>query len=141
MEISEGEGWRLLVDRQRSPYAALIGGQGWACELTGAELRALQEAIRRLKDQHRALAGELMAEEDLELDIELPLATPEGGAEGSLWLGLSGDRQRWSLRLVLSAGPGGRSVEGSWSVDASQAFAAALEPLRTSDADPVDQHC
>ncbi|KEF43101.1 MAG: hypothetical protein ER33_02550 [Cyanobium sp. CACIAM 14] len=153
MEILEGEGWRLQVDPARAPYPALIGGHGWASELTGAELRALRLGLQRLLEQHRALAGGLMAEEALDLELELRIgpergdapgvehAKRHGGDGGSLWLGLSGDRHRWSLRLVLTPAPGCRAIEGSWGIAASGAFAAALERLRPADLDGRNQDC
>ena len=141
MEISEGEGWRLQVDPARSPYAALIGGERWACELSAAELRSLREGVLRLTAQHTALSGTLMAEEALELELELPLAAAGGGDGGSLWLALSGDRHHWSLRLVLTPAEAVRGIEGAWGTAASRAFAAALERLRPDELDRGDQDC
>ncbi len=141
MEISEGEGWRLQVDPARSPYGALIGGEGWASELSAAELRSLREGVLRLAAQHAALAGSLMAEEALELELELPLAAAGGGDGGSLWLALCGDRRHWSLRLVLTPAAAVRGIEGTWGAAASRAFAAALERLRPDELDRGDQDC
>jgi hypothetical protein len=64
------------------------------------------------------LADQLMAEEQLQLCLE----------QGQWWLELSGDRQRWALRFVLS-GDGlaaGRGAEGHWPAPASGAFVQAL---------------
>lgn len=141
MEICEGQGWRLVVDASRTPYTALIGGEGWACELTGAELLALQQASGRLTAQHVALAGTLMAEEAIEIELELPIGDPCSDAGGSLWLGLRGDRGSWSLQLVLTPEPGSRGIEGGWKPAASAAFAAALERLRPAGRGGGDQDC
>ena len=127
------------MDPSRSPYTALIGGEGWACELTGAELLALQRASGRLTAQHVALAGTLMAEEAIDIDLELPIGDPGSKAGGSLWLGLQGDRGSWSLQLVLTPEPGVRGVEGGWTAPASAAFAAALERLRPAERAGGDQ--
>ena len=127
MEVCQGDGWRLVVDLARHPYIALIGGSDWAVELTRDELDILWRATRRLRLQHAALSDQLMAEESLELDLELPLLKAGPGA--SFWMALEGDRQHWSLRFVLSPGAGARAVEGGWSVAASAPFAAALEGL------------
>lgn len=130
MRVQEGEGWRLVVDPARDPFSVLIGGEGWAAELTGGEARALGRGVSRLVRQHRELAPSLMAEEALALELEMDLgadagpAGPEAG--GVLWLGLEGDRDRWSLRFVLSPGPTGRALEGSWTATASLPLAAAL---------------
>lgn len=141
MEICEGQGWRLVVDPARAPYTALIGGEGWASELNREELLALRRGVLRLKAQHHALADGLMAEEALDLELEQPIGAGHGGAAGSLWLGLSGDRHHWSLRLVLTPGPGSRGIEGAWGAAASGAFAAALERLRPAEHDEGDQDC
>ena len=141
MEIGEGQGWRLVVDPSRIPYAALIGGEGWASELTGPELLALQQATKRLTDQHRALEDSLMAEEAIDIELELPIGDPRAGGAGSLWLGLRGDRCGWSLHLVLTPETGSRGFEGGWSAAASEAFAAALERLRPAEQGGGDQDC
>ncbi|AFY30223.1 DUF1818 family protein [Cyanobium gracile] len=139
MEVCEGPGWRLVVDPARWPFTALIGGDGWATELTAAELRALQLAAARLTAQHRAMANVLMAEEAVAMEVELPIGDPEAGEGGSLWLGLDGDRHRWTLQLVLTPAPGGRGIEGGWSAAASEAFSAALERLRPAEQGAGDQ--
>ncbi len=135
MEVREGEGWRLGIDPSRHPFVALIGGHGWAAELTSDELMALLHGISRLRRQHAELVDQLMAEESLEVDLELPLSVSE--PSGSLWVALEGDRREWSLRFVLSPGAGARAFEGSWSVVASGPFAAALEGLEAR-LGPVD---
>jgi hypothetical protein len=139
VDIGEGRGWRLEVDAARAPFIALIGGDGWASELTAAELRALQQAAARLTAQHRAMADVLMAEEAVTLEVELPIGDPEAGDAGSLWLGLDGDRHRWTLQLVLTPGPGARGIEGGWGAAASEAFSAALERLRPAEPGGGDQ--
>ena len=128
MEVCQGEGWLLVIDPARDPYIALVGGSDWAVELTRQELETLWRASRRLRMQHAALTDQLMAEESLELDLELPLQTSSVPA-ASLWMALEGDRQQWILRFVLNPGAGARAVEGGWSVGASAPFAAALEAL------------
>lgn len=130
MKVQEGEGWRLMVDPARGPFAVLIGGEGWAAELTETEARALSDCVARLVQQHGELAGSLMAEEELGLELEVELEAegePAGrDAAGVLWLALEGDRHHWSLRFVLTPGPARRALEGSWPAAASLPFAAAL---------------
>ncbi|PSB38235.1 DUF1818 family protein [Aphanothece minutissima] len=139
MEVCEGQGWRLVVDPARAPFIALIGGDGWASELTAAELRALQVAAAQLTAQHRAMADVLMAEEAVAMEVELPIG--DAGDAGCLWLGLDGDRHRWTLQLVLTPGPGGRGIEGGWGAAASEAFSTALERLRPAEPGGGDQDC
>jgi len=138
MEVREGSGWRLVVDSDRQPFGVLVGGGdaqagAWAAELTLAEALALRRGLGTLLEQHRALIDTLMAEEAIELAMELAC---EGG---DLWLCLEGDRSRWCLRFVLTPAPGRRGVEGSWGGEASVALAAALQtcaPAQAEDATP-----
>ena len=118
-----GEGWRLRVDPNRQPFSALVGGADWAAELTLAELAWLQRGVATLVAQLEATAPLLMPEEDVKLEY----------ACGGLWLQLSGQPQRWSLRFVLESEPAqqpsARGLEGAWSAQASQALAAVLQSL------------
>jgi hypothetical protein len=80
MRVHEGDGWRLAVDPSRWPFSVLIGGSGWAAEFSAQEGEALRRGITRLAAQHRQLADTLLAEEAIELDLEIELAG------GCLWL-------------------------------------------------------
>ncbi len=128
----EGEGWRLAWDAMRSPFPLLIGGEGWAIELTAAEAQVLHRALEMVCRQHHDLADTLMDEEAITLEfhgtIPGPGTGPGTGTEdgGSLWLALEGDRHRWALRLILQPPTGQRAVEGAWSVGAAAAFAQAF---------------
>lgn len=113
---AEGPGWRLAVDPSRGGYQALVGGEGWAIELSLEELDALRSLCARLQDQHLAIADQLMAEESIEIALE----------QEPWWLELSGDRERWSLRFVLSPTNGGRGAEGLWRAPASAELCLAL---------------
>jgi hypothetical protein len=126
LQIEEGDGWRLVIDPARVPFGVLIGGSGWATELTLPEAALLRRAVVRLVDQHGALAGGLMAEESVTLEFEAALAADPAGPTGGLWLELEGDRQSWSLRFVLTPGGHRRAVEGSWGAAASRSLAAVL---------------
>lgn len=119
MQVTEGQGWRLVVDPHRQPFSVLLGGALWSVELTGPEALALADAVAALLDQHRRIADQLMADEDLELDLE----------RGDLWVGLTMHQSRWSLRFVLESPAGLRSVEAGWDEVASPALALALEAL------------
>ena len=120
MQVREGEGWRLAVDPSRRPFPVLIGGGSWAAELSAAEATVLRRGVGNLVEQHRALAETLMAEEAIELELELQLDP------GALWLEVAGDHRHWSLRFVLTGDAGARGCEGAWTSPASEAFAAAL---------------
>ena len=112
---AEGPGWRLAVDPARPGCQALIGGDGWAIELSLDELSQLKSLCGRLQEQHLAISDQLMAEEAIEIALE----------QGPWWLELSGDRERWCLRFVLS-GPSGRGAEGGWQPLASAELCLAL---------------
>ena len=113
----EGEGWRLAWDPSRQPFPVLIGGSGWAAELTAPEALQLRQALARLVAQLAALSGQLMEEEQVSLELEQEL----------WWVALEGDRTAWSFRFVLTPGAGQRGIEGAWSVGASAACLRAME--------------
>lgn len=114
---SEGAGWRIAVDLTR-PFPALIGGDGWACELQIHELKALRHGVLRLVEQHRAIAPQLMAEEAVTIDHQA----------SDLRVELAGSAESWRLRFLLEPHEQ-RGCEGSWSATASQALAEALVGL------------
>ncbi|MCX5957915.1 MAG: DUF1818 family protein [Cyanobacteria bacterium] len=139
MEVREGSGWRLVVDSDRHPFGVLIGGGdaaagAWAAEFSLAEALALRRGVAILLQQHQALLATLMAEEAIELAMEVAC---EGG---DLWLCLEGDRNSWCLRFVLTPAPGRRGVEGSWGREASVALAAALQSCLPSEAEDASHH-
>jgi hypothetical protein len=113
----EGEGWRLAWDPSRQPFSVLIGGSGWAAELTADEAGELRRAIRRLVDQHGALTDQLMVDELVSLELE----------QESWWVSLEGDRTAWALRFVLTPGFSQRGIEGGWPAAASAACLSAME--------------
>ena len=125
----EGQGWRLAWDPQRDPFPLLIGGEGWASELTAAEGQALCRALDRVGRQHRELADTLMEEETICLEFTGSVPAAANGAAGELWLALEGDRQDWSLRFVLQPGLGQRGLEGFWPKGAAAAFSRACATL------------
>lgn len=125
----EGEGWRLAWDSQRLPFPLLIGGEGWASELTASEAEALCRALQVVCGQHRALVDTLMEEESISLEYTGPISAPANGAPGDLWLTLEGDRQDWTLRFVLQPASGQRGLEGFWARGAAAAFAEACAAL------------
>ena len=109
----------MAWDADRQPFSVLIGGDGWAAELSLAEAEALRDALADLVAQHGALVDQLMAEEAIELELE----------RGPWWLVMEGDRSRWSLRVVLTPAPGQRALEGSWGEAAARPFNQALQQL------------
>ena len=113
----------MVHEATRQPFCVLMAGEGWAGELRAAEAVALIDGVRRLVAQREALAGLLMPEEALCLELEVDLDP------GSLWLELDGGARGWSLRFVLSPADGSRGLEGSWPAAAATPLIAALEQL------------
>ena len=123
----EGPGWRLALDPSRGVHSVLIGGEGWAFELTQPEWDALSDLVLTLERQHRALVDQLMAEEAIELELDR-----------RLWWGcLQGDRASWSLSVVLTPELG-RGAEGHWPSPASAAIVAAMRTLWDKSIDQRD---
>jgi hypothetical protein len=116
MQVQEGEGWRWLVDPARHPFSVLVGGQGWASELTAEEALGLGQGLVQLVHEHHALASQLLPDESICLELE----------RGPVWIALEGDRKAWTLRFVLTPESGCRAIEGSWLPAASAALVAAL---------------
>ena len=121
----EGPGWRLALDSSRQHFSALIGGEGWAFELTEKEWQGLVALLLVLTEQHQALQSQLMAEEAIELEME----------RGLWWGCLEGDRIQWSLGVVLQGTLGCRGLEAHWPAPAAQAFVAAMRTAWDSLAD------
>ena len=123
----EGPGWRVARDPERAEFGVLVGGEGWAFELTEDEGRVLVGLVGVLEQQHGALVDQLMAEETIELELER-----------EVWWGcLAGDRQQWSLSVVLTPSQG-RGVEGHWPHPASAAVVAAMRTLWDESADQLN---
>lgn len=97
----EGAGWRVGWNPDAPEYQGLLGGEGWALELTGPEWRDFNRLVQQLGDSMAAIAPELMPEERVACDGETPL----------IWLEVEGFPQTYGLRFILLTGRGG---EGSW---------------------------
>lgn len=121
----EGPGWRLARDQTRLEFPVLIGGEGWAVELTDVEWQGLVALLSVLTDQHHALQSQLMDDEGIELEME----------QGLWWGCLDGDRNRWSLQVVLQGAPGRRGIEAHWPGSAAQAVVAAMRTVCDSPSD------
>ena len=114
----EGAGWRLSRDPSRGKFCFLVGGDHWAFELTEPEWRDLLDLVVTLDQQHRGLVDQLMAEESIELELD----------RGVWWGCLSGDRNQWELRILLTPLEG-RAAEGEWPTPVAEAVVAAMRTL------------
>ena len=96
----------------------MVGGEGWAFELTSPEWKEFVDLHSTLEAQHSALKDKLMAEEAIELELDR-----------GVWCGcLAGDCQSWSLAIVLTPEEG-RGVEGFWPAPTAAALVAAVRTL------------
>ena len=118
MILQEGPGWRLARDPSRGEFSILVGGEGWAFELTEPEWNDLVALLSTLETQHLALKNQLMAKEAIEIELD----------RGIWWGCVAGDCQGWSLALVLTPRKG-RGVEGFWPASSAMAMVAAVRTL------------
>ena len=116
----EGLGWRLSIDPKRKVFPVLIGGDGWAIELTQKEWHELFSLISDLTDQHKDIEGHLMHEEALEIELER-----------NLWWGcLEGNKYSWNLAFVLKSDEAHfRGVEFCWPTPASDEVVNAMRNI------------
>ncbi|WP_320666985.1 DUF1818 family protein [Prochlorococcus sp. MIT 1307] len=119
----EGSGWRVARDSSRSSFPVLIGGDGWALELTEEEWTSLIPLLEDLIEQHKKLENQLIPEESISLEIE----------RKPWWACLDGDRDSWSLQLIL--GDHGTSIRGFevyWPIPAAQSITSAMRSIHES---------
>jgi hypothetical protein len=102
-------GWNSLAPQ----YPALVGGEGWAVELTLAEAQTLARLLAEIRQTFQDLAEQVMAEERLCCELE---------GEG-IWLEAEGFVTSYDLRFILTTG---RGFEGYWSAPALKELEAAL---------------
>ena len=86
--------------------------------MTEPEWRDLVDLVATLEQQHRGLVDQLMPEESIELELD----------RGVWWVGLSGDRNQWELRILLTPLEW-RAAQGEWPAPAAAAAVAALRTL------------
>jgi hypothetical protein len=116
-QVKSGSGWRLGWDADASEFRGLVGGDGWAIELTEAELDDFCRLAAQLAEAVNHIAEELMDEEKISCEVESNL----------LWLEAEGYPQAFSLRLMVLSG---RRAEGYWSEQAVPALLQATQVLK-----------
>ena len=116
----EGPGWRLARDPSRGIFSVLIGGEGWAIELTENEWESLVKVIRQLLDQYQQLQNTLMKEETITLELE----------QQQWWVCIDGNCSSWSLQVIFHGDCNqSRGFEAFWPTPASQAIATAMRKM------------
>ena len=116
----EGPGWRIIKDSSREIFSTLIGGDGWAIELSQSEWESLVRIVLDLTNQYNAVKDQLMGDEDITLELER-----------SSWLAiLKGDRYGWTLKLILvNSGLLNRGAEVFWPRNVSTHVANAMRTM------------
>ena len=101
--LKKGEGWRIGWNPDPTcPFQGLVGADDWAVELTAAEFKDFCRLLTQLAETVEAIAPELMAEENINIEAESDL----------IWLEINGLVGNYDLRMLVSQN---RSVEGNWS--------------------------
>ena len=114
--IKEGDGWRLGWDGNAPDFQGLLGGKGWAIELTALEFQEFCRLAQQLAQTMQAMASELMDEERITCEAESDL----------IWLEVEGFPTAYSLRFILH---GGRRCEGQWDESAVAGIVPAITRL------------
>ena len=113
----EGSGWRLAKDSSRGKFSVLIGGDGWAIELTKKEWESLFLLVTELVDQYKDQQNRLLEEEEIILEME----------RSYWWAGLEGNKSKWSLKLILKGdGEKKRGAEMYWPIPNAQFLTSAM---------------
>tara|TARA_Y100001968_G_scaffold325513_1_gene366871 strand:- start:1745 stop:2122 length:378 start_codon:yes stop_codon:yes gene_type:complete len=113
----EGPGWRLAKDSSRGNFSVLIGGNGWAIELTKKEWESLFLLIKELVDQYKSAQISLLDEEEISLEME----------RSHWWACIEGTKNNWSLKLILKGDEEHkRGAEMYWPIPAAQLFTSAM---------------
>ncbi len=116
----EGLGWRIIRDSSRDNFSTLIGGKTWAIELSDTEWESLVRVVIDLSNQYRDIQQQLMADEDITLELER-----------NPWVAiLKGDQYQWDLKLILSgSGSLNRGAELFWPSNVTEAVIDAMRTM------------
>ncbi|MEG4207771.1 DUF1818 family protein [Microcoleus sp. Pol7_A1] len=115
--IKTGSGWRLGWNPEAEEFQGLVAGDGWAIELTEAELNDFCRLLGQLAGTMSHMASELMDEEKIAIEAESDL----------LWVQVEGYPEAYSVQLILNAG---RRCEGFWPAAAVPSLVQAANVLK-----------
>jgi hypothetical protein len=116
-QIKNGEGWRLGWDDEAIAFQGLVGGEGWALELTAAELDDFCRLALQLATMMGQMGQELMDEERICCEVE----------SDRVWLEAEGFPQDYGLRLLVLTG---RRGEGEWCAASVPELMRAVQTLK-----------
>ena len=104
--ITEEKDFRVIKDTRKGQYCFLIRVKNWAVELQKSEFDLLYHLLIKINKQVFEISGQLMEEEQINLEIEqLPW-----------YIELEGKKNDWSLRLVFESQEKTRSFEMYWPI-------------------------
>ncbi len=116
----EGQGWRLERDISKRQFTVLIGAKDCAVELLETEWDSLCAIVFELIDEHKKLKNNLMAEEEICLEME----------RSPWWACIDGTRESWSLKVILSEeDEKTRGLELFWPISTAQTFTVAMRTM------------
>ncbi len=116
----EGIGWRLERDISKKQFSFLIGAKHCAVELLETEWENLCLIVFDLMDEHKKLKNNLMAEEEICLEME----------RYPWWACIDGTRDSWSLKVILSEeDEKTRGLELFWPISTAHAFTTAMRTM------------
>ena len=116
----EGPGWRLGRDISKRQFTVLIGAKDCAVELLETEWDSLCGIVFDLIDEHRKLKNNLMAEEEICLEME----------RYPWWACIDGTRESWSLKVILSEeDEKTRGLELFWPISTAETFTVAMKTM------------
>lgn len=115
--VKRGFGWCLGWDPEAPDFKGLLGGDGWAIELTDIELKDFCQLLEQLTRTMRDMTDELMDEEKIACEAESDL----------IWMQVEGYPHSYTVQFILNTG---RRGEGKWPVDAVAGLVEAAEMLR-----------
>jgi len=117
---NEGAGWRIAKDPSKNNFPFLLGGDGWAIELSQEEFGAFVGLVKDLLEELVRIEKQMMPEEIICIEIE----------RQELWGCLEGKVSAWSLRFVLQrVSQSARGVEVSWKSPGAKAIALAMRTM------------
>ncbi|MEB3359700.1 MAG: DUF1818 family protein [Synechococcales bacterium] len=116
-QVKQGDGWRLGWNPDADQFKGLIGGDGWALELTESELDDFCRFVVQLAHTMARMAPELMAEEKISCELE----------SDRLWLEAEGHAHAYMLHFILRTG---RRGEGCWGDRAAAELTQAVQTLK-----------
>ncbi len=120
MKKIEGSGWRVANDPSKEVFPFLIGCDHWAVELTLNEWTQMSQIVCELIHQHECLINQILPQEKIFIELE----------KKSWWACLEGNKDDWSLRLILSGNESNRrGFEMFWPIPIAKGIIEAVRNM------------